>query len=75
MEEKKVERINELYKLSKERELTEEEKSEQQILRAEYINSYKASLVSQLDNTYIVEPDGSKHKVKKADESEESADD
>ena len=70
MEEKKVKRINELAALAKERELTEDEKSEQQILRNEYINAYKASLISQLDNTYIVEEDGSKHRVKRKDEDE-----
>ena len=31
----------------------------------EYIAAYRASLVSQLENTYIVEPDGTKHKLGK----------
>ena len=30
-----------------------------------YIAAYRASLVSQLENTYIVEPDGTKHKLGK----------
>ena len=34
-------------------------------LRQEYIAAYRASLVSQLENTYIVEPDGTKHKLGK----------
>ena len=34
-------------------------------LRREYIAAYRASLVSQLENTYIVEPDGTKHKLGK----------
>ena len=33
--------------------------------RREYIAAYRASLVSQLENTYIVEPDGTKHKLGK----------
>ena len=70
MDEKKIERINELAIFAKERELTEEEKSEQQILRNEYVNAYKASLIAQLDNTYIVDEDGTKHKVKRKDEEE-----
>lgn len=61
-----VNRINELARKSKTPEgLTEEEKLEQAKLRREYIDSFKRSLVSQLDNTYIVEEDGTKHKVQK----------
>ena len=44
-------------------ELTPEEKKEQAKLRQEYRDSFVRSLTSQLDNTYIVEKDGSKHKV------------
>ena len=32
-------------------------------LRKEYIEAYKRSLVSQLENLYFVEPDGTKTKV------------
>ena len=64
MEQKKIERINELARKSKtEAGLTEEEKSEQAVLRREYINSVKASLVGHLENTTILRPDGSKEKV------------
>ena len=48
--------------------LTEEEKQEQYVLRREYIDSFKMSLVSQLENTYIVNPDGTKKKVTAKDE-------
>ena len=44
MEKIKVERINELARLAKERELTESEKSEQAALRAEYIAEFRATL-------------------------------
>ena len=44
MEKCKVDRINELARLSKERELTEEEKNEQQKLRAEYIAEFRRTL-------------------------------
>lgn len=44
MDKEKIERINELARLSKERELTEEEKNEQKILREEYIKFFRASL-------------------------------
>lgn len=61
-----IDRINELARKSKTPEgLTEEERAEQKVLRAKYINSFKASLESQLLGITIVEPDGSKHKVTK----------
>ena len=64
MEQKKIDRITELARKSKtESGLTEEEKSEQAVLRREYIDSVKASLVGHLENTTILRPDGSKEKV------------
>ncbi len=63
MTKEKIERINFLAKKSRAEGLSEEEKQEQAILRREYIDSFKASLVSQLENTYILEPDGTKRKV------------
>ncbi len=65
MTKEKINRINELAHKSKTVGLTEEEKSEQAILRREYIDSFKASLVSQLENTYIVDEKGNKRKVEK----------
>lgn len=44
MDKVKVDRINELARLSKERELTEEEKAEQAALRAEYISEFRRTL-------------------------------
>ena len=43
--------------------LTPEELAERDQLRRIYIDSVKASLVGQLENTYIVDPDGTKHKL------------
>ncbi|MBR2315727.1 MAG: DUF896 domain-containing protein [Clostridia bacterium] len=65
MEQKKMDRISELYRKSKDVGLTEEEKAEQKELREEYIMSFKRSLVSQLENTYIVDEKGNKRKVEK----------
>ncbi|MBR1530805.1 MAG: DUF896 domain-containing protein [Eubacterium sp.] len=68
MEQKNNDRINELARKSKTPEgLTEEEKREQANLRLEYINSYKASLISQLENTYIVDEKGNKRKLERKD--------
>lgn len=65
MKQEKIDRINELARLAKERELTVEELSERAALRLEYIDSMKASLVGQLENTYFVEKDGTRTKLKK----------
>ena len=65
MEQKKIDRINFLARKQKSEGLTEEEKAEQQVLRREYIDSYKRSLENQLNNTYILNPDGTKKKVQK----------
>ena len=59
-----IARINELAKKAKTVGLNEEELAERDKLRRIYIDSYKANLVSQLENTYIVKPDGSKEKLK-----------
>lgn len=68
MTQDKIDRINELARKKKSVGLTEEEFREQALLRREYIESYKQSLVAQLENTYILEPDGTKRKVTKRDE-------
>ena len=65
MDQKKIDRINELAKKSKSEGLTAEEKIEQAELRSEYIAAFKASLVSSLENTYIVDEKGNKTKVQK----------
>ncbi len=59
MDEKKIRRINELYRKSKAEGLDEAEKAEQAALRREYILSIRASLKGQLDNIDIQEKDGS----------------
>ena len=58
-----IARINELAAKNKTVGLNEEELAERDKLRRIYIDSYKANLVSTLENTYIVNPDGTKTKV------------
>ena len=65
MDQKKIDRINELARASKVRELTAEEKAEQKTLREEYIIAYRASLRGILDNTVIERPDGSREQLKR----------
>ena len=64
MTEDKIKRINELARKQKGEGLTEEEKREQAILRREYIEAYKQSLIAQLENTYIVDEKGNKQKLR-----------
>ena len=59
-------RANELAKKAKSEEgLTPEEMVERDLLRQEYIAAYRDNLVAQLENTIIVEPDGTRHKLGK----------
>ena len=51
----KINRINELARKSKVTELTAEEKSEQQTLRAEYLEKFRENFKAQLDNIEIVD--------------------
>lgn len=65
MENKKLERINELARIARERSLTEEETAERAVLRKEYIEEWRQSTIALLENTYIQTPDGKKHKLQK----------
>ena len=58
-----IARINELAAKNKAEGLTPEELAERDRLRRIYIDSVKANLVGQLENTTILYPDGTKKKV------------
>ena len=58
-----IARINELAAKNKTVGLTEEELEERAKLRRIYIDNVTGNLKGQLDNTYIVRPDGTKVKV------------
>ena len=60
-----IARINVLAKKAKTEGLTPEELEERDKLRRIYIDSVKANLVGQLENTYIVGPDGTKKKLER----------
>ena len=68
MEQSKIDRINQLARKAKAEGLTEEEKQEQSVLRLEYINSVKASLIANLENTYVVDEKGNKRSLKHKDD-------
>ena len=59
-----IARINELAAKNKTVGLTEEELEERAKLRRMYIDNVTGNLKGQLDNTYIVSPDGTKTKLK-----------
>ena len=64
MEQKKIERINELARKAKTPEgLTEEEQAERAALRREYADAVTGSLRAQLEHTYIVDEHGNKTKL------------
>ena len=65
MENSKLERINELARLAKERALTEEELQERDVLRKEYIAEWRQGAIAVLENTWVVTPDGKKRKLQK----------
>lgn len=65
MEPDKIQRINELKRLSRERELLEEELAEQAALRAEYIAGFRANMQQVLEAVRIQETDGSLTPLKK----------
>ena len=65
MEKAKMDRISELTAISRQRELTGEEKAERQALREEYLADWRRGALEVLENTYVVGPDGKKRKLGK----------
>ena len=64
MEQKKIDRINILARKAKNEGLTDEELIERDALRKEYVASVVGNLRSELDNTYLVDENGNKRKLK-----------
>ena len=66
MQQQQIERINELARKSRTPEgLTEAEKAEQAELRRAYVQAVRGSLVSQLENTTSVKPDGTRRPLRR----------
>ncbi len=63
MQKEKLDRISQLYRLSKQRKLTQEELDEQKRLRDEYRRGYVRNLTQQLEHTELLRPDGTKVRV------------
>ncbi|CAM4228620.1 DUF896 domain-containing protein [Lacicoccus alkaliphilus] len=59
LEKRKLDRINELARKKKEAVLTSEEAAEQKELRQEYLKAFRQSFKSQVENTKVIDPEGS----------------
>ncbi|WP_325247799.1 DUF896 domain-containing protein [Dysosmobacter sp.] len=69
MDQKQIDRINELSRKARSPEgLTQWEEQERAALRREYIDSVLGNLQGQLDHTYVMDEQGNKHKLKKKGE-------
>ena len=64
-----IARINELAKKAKGEGLTQEEVAKRDRLRRIYLDSVRANLTAQLDNTYLVDEKGNRRKLPKKGES------
>jgi len=65
MDQKKIDRINELARKAKTEGLTPEEETERAALRREYIDSVVGNLKWNLDRIYFVDEKGNKTKLQK----------
>lgn len=65
MTDETIKRINELAHKAKAEGLTPEETDERDRLRQEYVAAFRKNLVTQLDNTYIVDEHGNKRPLRK----------
>lgn len=65
MEHEKIERINELARLAKQRELTPEEQAERAALRKEYLDGFRENMRQVLDSVVLQRPDGTMEPLQK----------
>ncbi len=68
MDQKKIDRINELARKSRTQALTQQEKEEQARLRQEFIESYRRSLQAQLDSIVLVDEEGNRTPLRRKQE-------
>ena len=65
MTDEKLKRINDLARLARERALTPEETAERARLRQEYLAAWRRGAEQVLENTYVVDERGVKHKLRR----------
>ena len=64
----RLKRLNELAAKAKNQGLMPQETAERDRLRREYLAAFRANLELQLENTYVQDPDGTQHKLRKKGE-------
>jgi uncharacterized protein YnzC (UPF0291/DUF896 family) len=64
MTQEKLERINALARLQKERPLSEAERAEQAALRQEYVSEWRTAARDVLEHTFVVDRNGVKHTLR-----------
>lgn len=72
MEHEKILRINELAKKKKTIGVTDEELSELLLLRAEYLQAFRANMAATLENVYLENPDGTTEKLKRKEDAKKT---
>lgn len=65
MDHKKIERISELTRISRVRQLTHEELEEREALRREYLDGFRQNAQAVLESVRIKRPDGTIEPLKK----------
>lgn len=68
MEHEKIERISELTRLSRERELTHEELVEREALRREYLDGFRQNMQAVLESVRLKRPDGTLEPLQKKED-------
>lgn len=68
-----IARINELAKKAKAEGLTPAKRSERDGLRRIYLDAIRENLTAQLENTYVVDAQGNRHKLQKKGQSPEES--
>lgn len=68
MEHEKIERISELTRISRQRQLTHEEMVEREALRKEYLDGFRANTLAVLESVRIQRPDGTLTPLKKKED-------
>ena len=67
---KLIKRINELTKISRERELTPDELEERKKLRSVFLENFRAGFRQQLEDTVVIDKDGKEVTSEKAKEAQ-----
>ena len=68
MLQQKLDRINELAHLKKQRILTPDEAAEQAALRKEYLEEWRRGAIEVLENTYVVDEQGNRRPLRRREQ-------